>query len=78
MRIEMNQVLYDAQDPLCKCILSESGGQLYAFIQGIDRGMDFQDRHPVRYWGKFSHHDQEGSVRQILAYGGKWPSLPID
>lgn len=77
MRIETDtRQLYDDSDPLCKCILSQANGGLYAFIQAIDTGMDGKDRHAVRYWGPFSHDNPEGSVRKILAYGGKWPDLP--
>lgn len=78
MRVEMNQMLYDDHDPRCKLILSMSNGQLYAFVQCIDRGMDLEDQHLARYWGAFTHADPESSVREILAYGGKWPALPID
>ncbi|MDC8802797.1 hypothetical protein PRZ61_04970 [Halomonas pacifica] len=76
MRVEMNQLLYDAQDPMCKYILSASAGKLYAFVQCIDRGMDLKARYRARYWGEYSHDDPEGSIRHILAHGGKWPGLP--
>lgn len=76
MRINVNQLVYDDADALCKCILSESQGNLYAFIQCVDTGMDGNARYTARYWGAFSHDDTAGSIKKILANGGKWPSLP--
>ena len=76
MKVMSNQMVYDDTDPLCKCILSQADGKLYAFIQCIDTGMDGQARYPARYWGTFSHDDPEGSIKRIMAYGGKWPQLP--
>lgn len=71
-----NNLTYHPDDPLCQCILSESCGTLYAFVQCLDTGMEGNDRWPVRYWGLYSHSDARGSIRRIMEHGGKWPDLP--
>ncbi|HDM8093543.1 TPA: hypothetical protein PXN44_004442 [Yersinia enterocolitica] len=75
MRIELNNLLYDKTDSRCKCIVADSQGELYAFMQVLDIGMPEK---PLikRYWGRYSHNAVEQSIRDILANGGKWPTLP--
>jgi hypothetical protein len=76
MRIKTTTgLLYDGADRLCRLILTDSQGETFAFVQAIDTGFDGRDRHPVRYWGKYSHDTPEQSVERILATGGKWPKL---
>ncbi|HHH1744445.1 TPA: hypothetical protein ACPY9J_004079 [Yersinia enterocolitica] len=76
MRIETNtNLVFDDSLKECKCILSESQGKVYAFIQALDVGM-LEAPLPVRYWGAFDHDYKENSIRRILENGGKWPSLP--
>ncbi|ERK05610.1 hypothetical protein L580_3320 [Serratia fonticola AU-P3(3)] len=31
---------------------------------------------PKHYWGSYSHDAPEQSIKSIMEYGGKWPSLP--
>lgn len=78
MRIEINGLVYDDSDDLCLCLLSQSQGKLYAFLQVIDTGMDGEQRFTKRYWGEYSHEAPEAYVKRIMENGGKWPSLPDD
>jgi len=70
IKVEVNGLVYDSQDKACKCILTESQGKVYAFLQVLDGSFKKQ------YWGEYSHAKPEASVRSILLNGGKWPSLP--
>ncbi|WP_075881797.1 hypothetical protein [Vreelandella massiliensis] len=76
MRVQVNQMIYDEADDLCKCVLSQSQGKLFAFIQCIDTGMDGTARYTARYWGEFSHDAPEATIKRIMEWGGKWPQLP--
>lgn len=80
MRIETgSNLVFDDTLSECKCILAESQGKLYAFVQALDIGLPqsrLEKPMPIRYWGEFSHNDKEGSIKRILENGGKWPALP--
>lgn len=77
MRVETDTgLVFDDTDDLCKCILSQAEGQVFAFIQAIDTGHDGSKRYPARYWGAWNHDAPEDAMRRILAWGGKWPALP--
>lgn len=76
MRININNLVFDERDPLCKCILTASQGQLYAFVQAVDTGFKGDLRVPKQYWGMYSYDEPRKSIISILEHGGKWPSLP--
>lgn len=76
MRIKIHNLVFDETDPLCRCILTASQGQLYAFIQAVDTGFKGDLRIPKQYWGMYSHDEPRQSIVGILENGGKWPSLP--
>jgi len=77
MKIQVNGLVFDKANPKCKCLLSEAQGQVYAFVQCLDTGMDGQENGIIkRYWGKYSHENEEASIRAIMQNGGKWPVLP--
>ncbi|EBM7196732.1 hypothetical protein T040_22110 [Salmonella enterica subsp. enterica serovar Senftenberg] len=77
MKITANGLVFEETNPHCKCILSEAQGELYAFVQCLDMGMDGRETAIVkRYWGRYSHDAREDSIRSILLNGGKWPKLP--
>lgn len=77
MKILVNGLLYDESNRQCLCILNQSQGLTYAFIQCLDVGMDGRET-PItkRYWGQFLRDDKEASIRDIMLNGGKWPVLP--
>lgn len=68
--IQVNGMVYDSSNPNCKCILSNSQNTLYAFIQVLDGDVT------KRYWGLYDHDAQEDSIKEIMLWGGKWPTLP--
>ena len=77
MRVETdNSLLFDDDDSLCFCVHSSSQGEVFAFVQCRDVGMDGQMRNPKRYWGKWDWDSPEDSMKAIMEYGGKWPELP--
>lgn len=76
MRVQVNQLIYDDADELCKCYLETALGKGYAFVQCIDTGMDGTHRFIKRYWGEYDVNNPEVSMIEILSYGGKWPQLP--
>ncbi|MEL6008212.1 hypothetical protein J4Z08_21035 [Citrobacter portucalensis] len=77
MKIQVNGMIYDSEHRDCKCILNEAQGQVYAFIQCIDTGMDGNETAiPKRYWGQYAHAAPEASITRIMQNGGKWPVLP--
>ena len=50
MRVETdNSLLFDDDDSLCFCVHSSSQGEVFAFVQCLDVGMDGQMRNPKRY-----------------------------
>lgn len=67
--IKVNNLVYDSENNDCKCILSDTQGKLYAFIQVLDG-----DKKKY-YWGSYDHDSPEKSIKAIMEYGGKWPSL---
>ncbi|MGJ0637483.1 hypothetical protein [Xenorhabdus bovienii] len=73
--MEFNNLLYDSTNSNCKCILADSQGKIYAFVQVLDIGMP-ESLLIKRYWGVYEHNDPEASIKNILMYGGKWPNLP--
>lgn len=77
IQVEVNNLIYDSSNRDCKCILSDSQGTVYAFLQVLDMGMP---EHPLkkRYWGIYDHDDPEGAIQEIMERGGKWPLLPND
>ncbi|EBH7464631.1 hypothetical protein F3H65_18420 [Klebsiella quasipneumoniae] len=68
--VQVNGMVYDSSNPNCKCILSNSQNTLYAFIQVLDGDVT------KRYWGLYDHDAQEDSIKEIMRWGGKWPTLP--
>lgn len=76
MRVERKPMIYDDSDELCQCVLAQSQGKLYAFLQVIDSGIDGKARFTARYWGEYSHKAPERSIAAIMEWGGKWPALP--
>ncbi len=72
MRVQVNQMIYDDAHPKCTCKVVQSQGQLYAFVQCLDMGMDGKRLVGTkRYWGRFEW-GSEDHMRAILATGGKW------
>ena len=77
MKISANGLVFEEGHPQCKCILSDAQGELFAFVQCLDTGMDGQESVMVkRYWGRYSHDDRAGSIEDIMRNGEKWPVLP--
>lgn len=70
IKVEVNGLIYDSGNKACKCILADSQGKLYAFLQALDGSIK------KRYWGEYSHDAPEASIRAIMERGGKWPKLP--
>ncbi|MEB0982848.1 hypothetical protein [Citrobacter portucalensis] len=70
IKVEVNGLIYDSGNKACKCILADSQGKLFAFIQVLDGSLK------KRYWGEYSHDYAEASIRAIMEHGGKWPVLP--
>lgn len=64
VRVEVNGLVCDSTNPVCKCILSNSQNTLYAFIQVLD------GPGKKRYWGEFSHEAPEESIKEIMRGGG--------
>lgn len=75
MKVEVNQMVFDSTDPLCRCIVSRTQGKLYAFVQCIDTGSDGQQRYTKRYWGEYSYENPESMMSRILLNGGSWPEI---
>lgn len=72
MKVNVNQMIYDDDHPQCSCHVIQSQGQLYAFVQCLDMGMDGEHVVAIkRYWGRFEW-DSEDHLRDILRNGGKW------
>ena len=81
MLIKTNNMLYDSTRSDCKCILAESQGQLFAFVQFVqmvDTG-EGGEVHPIikRFWGFYDHKSPAHSIQLILEHGGEWPALPM-
>ncbi|MEJ1414251.1 MAG: hypothetical protein RPU13_13515 [Candidatus Sedimenticola sp. (ex Thyasira tokunagai)] len=75
---ETGNLIYDTDNPLCSIEVVSCQGELFAFVVALDIGMihcRLSIPHQKRYWGKFSWDDEAGSIRGILANGGKWPNL---
>ena len=68
--------VFDDSDERCLCLVSQAQGQLFAFIQCIDRSFDDEREVLQRYWGKFDPDYPEDSIAMIMRKGGKWPDLP--
>lgn len=49
MRIKIRNLVFDETDPLCRCILTASQGQLYASVQAVDTGFKGDLRIPKQY-----------------------------
>lgn len=81
MRIynDSENMVYDEDDPRCIVRTCYGQGGTFAFVQCLDLGFK-SNRLSVpgikRYWGRWNSDDPEGSVRSIMANGGKWPELP--
>ena len=71
-----SNLMFDDSDDRCLCIVSQAQGQLFAFIQCIDRGFDGNREELKRYWGTFDPDFPEDSIAMIMRKGGKWPDLP--
>lgn len=77
MKITANGLVFEEGHSQCQCILSDAQGELFAFVQCLDTGIDGQESVIVkRYWGHYSHDDRAGSIEDIMRNGGKWPVLP--
>ncbi|AXE71583.1 hypothetical protein A191_04745 [Escherichia coli KTE233] len=77
MKITVNGLFFEENHPQCKCILSQTQGELYAFIQCLDTGLNGQESAIIkRYRGRYSHDDRAESIKNIMSNGGKWPVLP--
>lgn len=75
MKVNVNNLVFDERDSLCKCILTASQGRLYAFVQVADTEPKGDLRIPKQYWGLYSYDQPRQSIIGILESGGKWPSL---
>ena len=80
MKIEndMGNLIFDDSLPDCRKIITQSQGQLFAFIVCLDIGVGEKPfKKPIKnhYWGKFSWENEHDSIRSIMANGGKWPDL---
>jgi len=75
---EQNMV-FDDVDPRCVVHTCFGLNGIYGFVQCLDLGWP-EGRLEVpgikRYWGPWDVEYPEDSVRQIMAKGGKWPTLP--
>ena len=72
-----NNMFYEDYNPRCKFVhgtlmYAPMAGQDVAYIQCIDLNTDEEKR----YWGVFDFNDIEGSVKNIMKYGDRWPKLP--
>ena len=75
----VGNLIYDDADGRCFVRTESADGQTFAFIQCLDLGFAHARHDPpllTRYWGFWDPDDPEGSIKQIMAYGGKWPDLP--
>ena len=68
--------VYDDADERCLCIVSQTQGLAFAFIQCINAGDSGEGTELKRYWGSFDEENPEESIAQIMRRGGKWPELP--
>jgi hypothetical protein len=71
-------LVYDSENSDCSIEICHSQGEYFAFVKALDIGVALArlvKPNPVRYWGKFNPENEEDSIRHILHYGGKWPSL---
>lgn len=80
MRVEneIGNLVYDSENKLCTMQVVSCQGALFAFIVALDIGMEtsrLSKPEPKHYWGLFSYDNEEESIREILATGGKWPVL---
>lgn len=80
MRVEneIGNLVYDSESNLCTIQVVSSQGQQFAFITALDigdQGSYINNPDKKYYWGVFSWKDEEASIREILATGGKWPTL---
>ncbi len=74
MRVETaNNLVWDDNEPKCRIIHSQANGQLFAFVQCVDKPTG----HTKRYWGAWSPNDPERSMLEIMSNGGKWPNLEL-
>ncbi|TQV85222.1 hypothetical protein FKG94_03260 [Exilibacterium tricleocarpae] len=75
-----DNLVFDECSPDCHLQVEQSQGQLFAFVQCVDASLQEhrsgKNRGTKRYWGKFDWSTKEESIRAILHYGGKWPTLP--
>ncbi|WP_417521916.1 hypothetical protein [Marinobacter sp.] len=75
---ERNMV-FDNSDPRCVVFTCYGLEGAFGFVQCLDLGWP-ESRLLVpeikRYWGPWNADNPEGSVRRIMAKGGKWPMLP--
>lgn len=79
MRVEVGNMVFDDTDGQCLCILAQSEGKLFAFLQVLDLGAAharFERSMTKRYWGEWDWDNVERSIRNIMEWGGKWPTLP--
>lgn len=76
---DIGNMVFDDADPRCRFYVSSTQGHQFAFVQCLDLGFS-ENRLSVpgikRYWGLWDWDDEEGSIKQIMAQGGKWPELP--
>lgn len=77
---EQDNLMYDESNPLCSIQICASQGDIFAFVVALDIGLPhcrLSKPGQKRYWGKYNWNDKAGSIKQILADGGQWPTLSV-
>lgn len=75
--VETCNLVFDAEDPRCRMVLSRTQGRDYAFVQCLDigTGRNFDNAREKNYWGEYDETHPEASVKAIMERGGNWPDL---